>query len=256
MGLHLGIDATHKYPMVQHIEFACHRAVPVRHGGHDYAANIAQGHCPIQSGRMRRRCPRGIRMETGAWRCVSATAQRHAVVRFVGLWRSSILHDIGYAGVCMPWFLVARKSWRFDDLRYGIVRVAGHPGWLCFGTNLQELRRHQMEEQCVVDIDALPRVGGRRKIDCAEEFATQNFHCLTFQNRFRIVLRHEFGVVEQGKLWRRSIQHSDRLTCIVVLCVGAIDLYRSLLWIQKTGKWTDYPPRPTTQCRHARAFCH
>lgn len=75
-----------------------------------------------------------------------ATAKRHVVVGAVGLGCASFLHDLGHIGVCWLGFLVAGQPWCVDDLRNGCICVARHTGRICFGTDLQELWRHQMEE--------------------------------------------------------------------------------------------------------------
>ena len=52
MGLHLGLNATHKHPVVQYPQLARDCALPLSHGGNDNAQDSAQGHRSLQPGRL------------------------------------------------------------------------------------------------------------------------------------------------------------------------------------------------------------
>lgn len=56
MGLHSGIDASDKYPMVFDFKLARDSTLPQWHGGNDTVENSTQGYRQVQSNGVRRRC--------------------------------------------------------------------------------------------------------------------------------------------------------------------------------------------------------
>lgn len=50
MGLHSGVNASHKHSLVQYPQLSDDRALPLRHGGHDHSKDTSQGHRSVQPG--------------------------------------------------------------------------------------------------------------------------------------------------------------------------------------------------------------